>query len=136
MPLMPDYFDEADCRAFVDDKERLWMKHGYGPWAILVDGDFAGWGGLQPESGEADVALVLKPDYWGAGVQLIRVILACAFGELGLDTVTTLLPPTRTRVRGLTRLGFIPAGTLDVGGQMFVRYRLNRSDASILFSRE
>jgi len=133
MPLMLDHFDEVYCRAFVDDKERLWMKHGYGPWAILIDGVFAGWGGVQPESGEADIALVLKPAYWGAGGQLIRVILGRAFRELGLDTVTTLLPPTRIRVRGLTRLGFIPAGTLDVGGQMFVRYRLNRSDASFLF---
>lgn len=136
MPLAPEHFDEADCRAFVEGKERLWQKHGYGPWAILIDGVFAGWGGVQPESGEADIALVLKPAYWGAGGQLIRVILGRAFRELGLDTVTTLLPPTRIRVRGLTRLGFIPAGTLDVGGQMFVRYRLNRSDASFLFSRE
>jgi hypothetical protein len=36
----------------------------HGPWAFIVDGKFAGWGGLQPEEGDADLELVLHPDYW------------------------------------------------------------------------
>lgn len=44
MPLLGDEFTEADCDAFVSDKEKLWAEHGYGPWAFLVDGKFAGWG--------------------------------------------------------------------------------------------
>lgn len=36
-------------------------------WSLgfFVDGQFAGWGGLQQEDGDADLALVLHPDYWG-----------------------------------------------------------------------
>ena len=26
------------------------------PWAFLLDGKFAGWGGLQPEEGDADLS--------------------------------------------------------------------------------
>lgn len=128
LPLAPDHMEEADCRALIASKERLWAEHGYGPWAILIDGAFAGWGGLQHESGHADVALVLKPIYWGAGRALLQAFIRRAFGELGLEAVTALLPMTRARVRGMRRMGFIPAGTLQVGGEVFIRYRLDRPD--------
>jgi len=42
MPLTKDGFDEADCRRFVAGKEAMWSGHGYGPWAFVVDGAFAG----------------------------------------------------------------------------------------------
>lgn len=64
LPLAPEHFSEIDCEAFIAAKEQLWDEYGYGPWAIVVDGQFAGWGGLQPEGGEADLVLVLHPDYW------------------------------------------------------------------------
>jgi len=31
---------------WIAGKEKLWAEHGYGPWAFLIDGKFAGWGGL------------------------------------------------------------------------------------------
>jgi [ribosomal protein S5]-alanine N-acetyltransferase len=49
MPLARGPFGPAECARFVAAKERLWAEHGYGPWAILVDGALAGWGGLQPD---------------------------------------------------------------------------------------
>ena len=67
MPLSDDSFDEAVCREWIKGKERIWEEHGYGPWAFIIDDKFAGWGGLQPEEGDADLGLVLHPDYWGMG---------------------------------------------------------------------
>jgi ribosomal-protein-alanine N-acetyltransferase len=124
MPLSSGTFDEADYERFVADKERLWEEHGYGPWAFFVDGKFAGWGSLQPEDGDADVALVLNPDYWGTGRAIYEEIVTRAFGELGFDSVTALLPPSRTNVRGMMRLGFEPDGEAEIGGERFIRYRL------------
>jgi GNAT superfamily N-acetyltransferase len=124
MPLAKGDFGEADCDAFVAAKERLWAEHGYGPWAFVVDGAFAGWGGLQPEGGDADLGLVLQPKYWGLGKVLYDKILEIAFKEMGFASLTVLLPPSRTRVRGLGRLGFEPDGELEVGGERFIRYRL------------
>jgi hypothetical protein len=40
--------------------------------------------------------------------------------------VTILLPPSRTRVKGVLRLGFVPDGEVDIDGERFVRYRLWR----------
>ena len=128
MPLTSDNFDESDCDAFIAGKEQLWAEHGYGPWAFVIDGQFIGWGGLQPENGEADLGLVLHPNYWGMGKALYDEVINRAFGQMGFETVTVLFPPTRTRIKGLLRLGFREDGTLEVGGEQFIRYRLNKSD--------
>ncbi len=123
MPLTKDDFSEADARAFVAGKERLWAEHGYGPWAFFVGGRFAGWGGLQPEAGDADLGLVLHPDFWGWGKPIFDETLRRAPG-LGIGSITVLLPPSRARVRGLTRLGFVADGELELHGERFRRYRL------------
>ena len=129
MPLATHIcFDEATCDAFIAAKERLWSLHGYGPWAFVIDGRFAGWGGLQTESGDADLALVLHPDYWGVGKILYANIIERAFSDMNLDAVTILLPTTRVRIRAVLRLGFLPDGYLDISGERFVRYRLTKSD--------
>jgi hypothetical protein len=126
MPLTNASFGEAECDGFVRGKEALWAEHGYGPWAFVVDGRFAGWGGLQPEDGDADLALVLHPRHWGIGRHIYDEIIRRAFGEMGFASVTILFPPTRTRVKGLLRLGFRPDGETVIGGERFLRFRLLR----------
>ena len=79
---------------------------------------------MQPEEGDADVALVLHPDYWGTGRAIYEEIVARAFGEMGFDSVTASLPPSRVSFRGLMRLGFEPDGETEIGGERFIRYRL------------
>jgi [ribosomal protein S5]-alanine N-acetyltransferase len=127
MPLLGDTFGEAECNAFIAGKEALWTEHGYGPWAFFVDGHFVGWGGLQPEDGDADLALVLHPNSWGMGKAIYDKIIERAFGVMGFESVTVLLPPTRVRVRGLQRLGFEPDGEVEYLGERFLRYRLHES---------
>jgi [ribosomal protein S5]-alanine N-acetyltransferase len=111
MPLTSDTFDEEDCRQWIAGKEKMWAEHGYGPWAFVVDGRFVGWGGLQPEEGDVDLGLVLHPDFWG-------------YGKMIYESVTILFPPTRTRIKGILRLGFEPDGEVEIGGEKFIRYRL------------
>jgi ribosomal-protein-alanine N-acetyltransferase len=124
MPLARGGFGPAECDRFVAAKERLWEEHGYGPWAFIIDDEFAGWGGIQPEGHDADVGLVLHPKHWGAGKVLYERIIAHAFGALGFSSVIALLPPSRTRVSGVLKLGFRPDGELVIAGERFIRYRL------------
>lgn len=128
MPLLKGDFDEGDCDKFVASKEKLWEEHGYGPYAFVIDERFAGWGGVQPEDGEADLALVLHPDFWGMGKVLYKEIIDRAFGEMGLESVIVLFPPTRTRIKGLLRLGFKEDEELVIGNEKFIRFRLVKSD--------
>jgi len=124
MPLGKGDFDHARCREWVKEKEAQWALHGYGPWAFLVNNRFVGWGGLQYENGDPDLALVLRPDCWGMGQMIYRKIVRIAFTELGLDSITLLLPPTRTKIKGIFRLGFQLDGDTELDGEHFVRYRL------------
>lgn len=125
MPLLSYEFDQSICDQFIKAKEKLWTEYGYGPWAFIVNGNFAGWGGLQPEQEEADLAIVLHPNYWGIGKVIYDKIMKKAFGEMGLKSVTVLFPPSRTRINGLIRLGFKMDGELEIGNTSFIRFRID-----------
>lgn len=90
----------------------------------MIDGTFAGWDGVSPEHGDADLALVLHPRFWGIGKRIYNEIIRRAFGEMGFGSVTILFPPSRTRITGIQRLGFPPDGDVEIGGARFIRYRL------------
>ncbi len=124
LPLARGYFGPAECEKFVADTEQIWQQNGYGPWAFVIGDEFIGWGGLQPEGDDVDVGLVLRQSYWGAGRSLYKRIIAYAFGELGLGSVIALLPPSRTRVAAMQRLGFRRDGEVVLEDERFLRYRL------------
>ena len=117
---MPEY------QRFLAAKERIWQEHGYGPWAFFLDGDFVGWGGLQPEGEDVDVGLVLRKAHWGAGQVLYKRFVSQAFGELDAESVIALLPESRSRVAALRRIGFREDGSITVGDVVFRRFRLFR----------
>lgn len=126
LPLLASGFSLADCRVFLETKKQLWDKHGYGPWAFLINGQFAGWGGLQPENGDADFALVLHPKYWGWGQKIFNKTKGLAFGPMKLNSITVLFPPSRLNAKAITRAGFIEDGQMTVEGEQFKKYRLSK----------
>lgn len=127
LPLARGDFGARECAKFVAAKERMWETTGYGPWAFVLDDEFIGWGGLQPEGDDLDVAMILHPDHWGVGPGLCRRIISYAFGTRGVSAVTVLLPPSRRKLAGIRRLGFRPDGEAVLGGERFLRYRLSAS---------
>jgi ribosomal-protein-alanine N-acetyltransferase len=127
MPLAGE-FDDLATAALVSAKDAQWASNGYGPWAVLVDGEFAGWGGFQHERAGADLALVLAPRYWGRGRTVARLMLERGFGELGFDDVVVALPHSRDPGTAMSRLGFRAAGKVEYDGVTFRQYRLARTD--------
>ena len=125
MPLST-VFTEETAAEWVAAKDGQWEQHGYGPWAVLLDGEFAGWGGFQREENGADFGLVLRPAHWGAGADITRAALERGFGELGLDDVIIALPFSRSPERVVARYGFQPDGEVTYDGTQFRQYRLTR----------
>ncbi len=125
MPLSKENFDLDEYEKFIKAKEKIWLDNNYGPWAYLVDGKFVGWGGLQPEDGDVEIALVLHPQYWGYGPLLFKDIIKYAFETLKLKSVIVLFPPSRSKVKGLLKLGFKKEIEVDIEGSQFIRYRLD-----------
>jgi RimJ/RimL family protein N-acetyltransferase len=124
MPLLSYNFDENICDQFIEAKEKIWNEYGYGPCGFIVKNQFAGWGGLQPENGDVDLAMVLHPDYWGLGKIIYSQIIYKAFNEMKLTSITVLFPPSRTRIKGLLKLGFEKEAEVMIGNQQFIRYRI------------
>ena len=122
MPLATDEWTEKAVADWAKGKDAQWLANGYGPWALRIDGSFAGWGGFQKEGDEADLALVLLPTYWGHGAMIFRHFMARRHA-LGIGPVSILLPPSRTRLRGLARLGFQLVGELAYEGQRFLKFQ-------------
>lgn len=122
-----EVYTAETAAAWVAAKNGQWDEHGYGPWAVLLDGEFAGWGGFQEEENGADFALVLRPQFWGLGEAITRQALDHGFRELGLDTVLIALPYSRHPDRVVARYGFVPDGDVAYGGVRFRQYRLTRS---------
>ncbi len=104
MPLSEPFTPEQ-ARDWIAGKDSRWEDHGYGPWAVFLDGVFAGWGGFQLEENGADYGLVLLPEHWGHGREITMHALDLGFGEFGLDEVLIALPPTRNPDRGLSGSG-------------------------------
>lgn len=127
MPLLAGGFDTEQCKAFLKAKQQLWEEHGYGPWAILINGEFAGWGGVQPENGEADFGLVLHPRFWGWGRRIFNEVIGYAFNEMNLPSTTILLPPSRPNTGAVARLGFVSDGQVNIDAKIFRRFRLTRT---------
>jgi RimJ/RimL family protein N-acetyltransferase len=132
LPLAKNVFDEEAYTDFISAKEQLWQTYGYGPWAFLIEGQFAGWGGLQPEKGKADLAMVLHPNFWGWGGAIYQEIIRRGFGDMGLTQITVLLPSGRKRTKGLLRLGFTQTGVVELGGHLFFRYCLSATESTLV----
>lgn len=126
LPLLEGPFTEADCTALLQAKKEMWQAHGFGPYAFMINNTFAGWGGLQPEEGEADFALILHPNFWGYGLKIFNRIKKEAFEEKKLPYITALLPPERHNLKAITRLGFKAAGQTKIATQTFLKFKLMR----------
>ncbi|BBV07951.1 TPA: N-acetyltransferase [Providencia stuartii] len=127
MPLGDNQFDETFCKEWVKQKEQHWQTHGFGVWALTFDGVFGGWGGFQDENGDADLALVLHPDYWGYGKNIAKKIVEQAAAQLSLTSITIHLPLSRKKLGAIRRYGFIEEGEVDFDGVAFKRFRLKLS---------
>lgn len=122
MPLDGGNWTEDAVADWAKGKDAQWRTNGYGPWAFRIDGRFAGWGGFQKEGDEADLALVLLPKFWGQGAMIFRHVMSRRHA-LGIGPVSILLPPSRSRLRGLARLGFEFVGELAYEGQRFLKFQ-------------
>lgn len=127
MPLLAGPWDRDAARHFVEAKEACWERDGLGHWAFLKDDQYVGWGGFQKEGEEWDFGLVLKREHFGLGSRIARKALAFAVADPRIPYVTFLLPPTRTRLGALARLGARPEGMVELEGAQFQKFRLETS---------
>lgn len=124
MPLLKTAWDASTVARFVAHKEERWIRDGLGHWAFLSNDRYVGWGGFQKEGAEWDFGLVLRPQAFGLGVRISRKAIDFAISDERIPYVTFLLPPSRTNLRALERLGAWHVGEVDYGGATFLKFQL------------
>lgn len=125
LPLMTAPWGIEDVLAFVAMKEGAWDRDGRGHQAILLDGEYVGWGGFEKEAeGVWDLGLVLRADRFGLGPAIAARLLEDARADPRIEEVTFLLAPSRRSLRALDRIGAQAEGEAEHAGQRFLRYRL------------
>lgn len=127
LPLLTGEFTDSDYEKFLNSKQLIWKEYGYGPFAININNEFAGWGGFQPEEKEIDFALILHPNFWGWGFKVFKQFQKIAFEEMGLKAITVLLPPSRINSRAISRLGFQFESKVILDGENFIKFKLTIS---------
>jgi RimJ/RimL family protein N-acetyltransferase len=126
LPLLNLPFNDDNYESFIESKEQIWKEYKFGPYAFTYEDVFIGWGGLQPETNDVEIAMILHPNYWGIGKTLYKKIINIAFNEMGLNSITVLFPPSRTHIKGLLVLGFKKETEILIAGKLFIKYRLKK----------
>ena len=127
-PLPP--FGPHEVRRLLARDLRHWTQHGFGPWALVLDGAYAGRGGLAwtEVAGERAVELpwALVPSAWGRGLATEAARGAVGWARrLGLPEVVSFTLTTNTASRRvMEKAGLEPAGEIVHAGLPHVLYRL------------
>lgn len=109
MRHFPGSLSRAESDAFADRIESHFKRHGFGLWALEIDGvaPFAGFVGLSVPRFEAhftpcvEIGWRLARLYWGSGyvTEAAQAVLAHGFGALALPEIVSFTVPANLRSR-------------------------------------
>ncbi len=115
MRHFPALVSRAETEAGIDRQRRAIDQRGWGMWAVDVDGEFAGFTGLNFPSFSAhftpcvEIGWRFAKNYWGRGIACRAALqaLCFGFGILRLPEIVTFTAAENLRSRRLMeRLGF------------------------------
>jgi RimJ/RimL family protein N-acetyltransferase len=126
-PQVREHFQGTISRersdAFVDAIEAHWEEHGWGLWAVEVEGGapFIGHTGLWPADYVTGMPMVevgwrLAREHWGHGfaTEAAREALRFGFDEVGLGEIVSFTVPQNVRsVRVMERIGLVRDAASD-----------------------
>lgn len=115
-------FDEQSIAAWVADKDAADRSPGCRVRAVLIDGELAGWMGIQPDVDGHELAIVITQRFWGLGISLFRVLMQWA-AELEHKEVVFHLLDSRREYKALQRMAARVTHT-EWSGRRFTSYWL------------
>ncbi|MCV2403431.1 N-acetyltransferase [Marinomonas sp. C2222] len=97
------YFDPKSISEWVKGKVETDAVEGCRVRVISIDGDIAGWCGIQPDDKGFEIAIVLSQKFWGAGASIFKTLLGWA-AELGHKEVCFHLLDSRREYKTLAKM--------------------------------
>lgn len=115
-------FDDEMLKSWIADKISMDAVAGCKVRAIQVEGNLAGWCGIQLEDSRYGLAMVIDDQYWGLGIKVYRDLMQWA-AELGHTSVFVQLLNTRPEYRFLRRSAK-QVSESELMGNKFTTYEL------------
>lgn len=98
-----DWFTEHSLSDWMQEKIAIDELPQFRIRAILVNGNVAGWCGIQPDDCGAELAIVLSRQHWGLGTGVFKSMLGWA-RELGHQQIVFHLLDSRREYKALQKL--------------------------------
>lgn len=121
--LMPHpHFDETLLKQWLSEKLKEDSKHGCRVRAVMVNGQLAGWCGIQESAEGYELAVVVAPKFIGLGLKVYAELMTWAL-NLGHEQVIIYFLHTRRLYRFLQKRA-LSVTNCELYGQQFTRYIL------------
>ena len=116
-------FTPQRLASWVADKQEENQQPGCRVCAVDINGELAGWCGIQRSEKDYELAIVIGQTGWGAGPRIFRDMMGWAY-ELGHSEVIIHLLDSRRDYRFIRRLAREVYET-ELLGRRFTTYRLS-----------
>ncbi|WP_428033217.1 GNAT family N-acetyltransferase [Amphritea sp.] len=116
------YFDVISLQAWMEEKIRVDSTQGCRIRAVYIDGELAGWCGIQPDDNGFELAIVITKKFWGFGIPIFKTLMRWA-NELGHKEVLFHLLESRPVYKALNKIATKVQKTEQLG-RCFTTYHI------------
>lgn len=116
------YFDENSLQTWMEDKIKTDAMQGCRVRVVSINGELAGWCGIQPDEQGFELAIVISQRFWGFGISLFKILM-CWAKELGHKEVLFHLLDTRPEYKALHKMASKVDKTM-LAGRCFTTYHV------------
>lgn len=113
-------FDTKSIQRWMEDKKGVDAIEGCRVCAVFIDGELAGWCGIQPDDKGFELAIVLSQRFWGNGIAIFNTLMLWA-KELGHSEVLFHLLDSRPENKALYKMATKVSKT-QLSGRYFTTY--------------
>lgn len=119
MPLSESNIDEKWIQNWISGKEKYPKETPFEIYSIWDDGNFVGWGGIQADGDNFEIAIVLKPEYWGFGHDIYGKFIK-DFELSGVTQPLLIYLPLSRKIEGIkNRFSFARLPNVKISGVEF-----------------
>lgn len=97
------YFDSTSLKSWMDEKISIDSMQGCRIRAVYIDGELAGWCGIQPDDNGFELAIVISRKFWGFGISVFKSLIGWA-NEIGHEEVLFHLLESRPEYKALSKI--------------------------------
>lgn len=97
------YFDSVSLQAWIDEKINVDSIQGCRIRAVYIDGELAGWCGIQPDDNRFELAIVISQKFWGFGISIFKSLIRWA-DKIGHKEVLFHLLDSRPEYKVLNKM--------------------------------